>query len=113
MGCRLVQHKRAVEWNRKHLHTDPVLVHLLEATFYIDHTRIGSHPPDQALCILARRRVVISEDALKAINVSGLKKMSMHIDFHEAPPTIALIFVVCINCPLSWSKAFNYLITRS
>jgi hypothetical protein len=52
-------------------------------SLYVDHTGIAAHPADQALRVLTRRRAVVPEDALKALNVGGREKMGMHIDLHS------------------------------
>jgi hypothetical protein len=82
-GRRPILNQCAVGWHREDLHVDIPLVHLLQTAFYIDHAGVAAHPADQALRVLTRRRAVIPEDALEALNVGGREKMGMHIDLHN------------------------------
>jgi hypothetical protein len=78
---------------------------LLQPAFYVDHAGIAAHPADQALRVLTRRRAVVFEDALMALNISGREKVGMHVDlYRKSPRLIAMIGAFFDIQPLKTSK---------
>ena len=43
--------------------------HFFQSSNDVRHARIGAHPFNQALCVLARRRIVVTKNAPKSINI--------------------------------------------